>query len=155
MIGHVSPEAAVGGPIAAIRDGDVVEIDTDANRLSVKLSRGELAKRLAGWSAPPPKYTAGVFAKYAALVTSAAEGAVTVAFPAAALPAAAPAAKRGARAARNVRKLAGKAKPAAKKAQKAFATAVKAGKGKLASAKKKARGMPARVRVAVGGRRGR
>jgi hypothetical protein len=152
MIGHVSPEAAVGGPIAALRDGDLVEIDADAGRLSVRLSRGELAKRLARWSPPPPRYTAGVFAKYAALVASAAEGAVTVALP----QPAAPAAKPGARAAaKKVRKLAARAKPAAKKARKALARAVTAGKGRLASAKRKARGVPARVKVAVRGRRGR
>jgi dihydroxy-acid dehydratase len=77
MVGHVAPEAVVGGPLAALRDGDVVVIDTERNRLEVRLARGELARRLARFVPPPPRYTAGVFAKYAALVGSAAEGAVT------------------------------------------------------------------------------
>jgi len=77
MVGHVAPEAAAGGPLAALRDGDVVEIDADRNRLAVKLSSAELARRLARFVPPPPRYTRGVFAKYAALVGSAAEGAVT------------------------------------------------------------------------------
>jgi dihydroxy-acid dehydratase len=77
MIGHVAPEAAVGGPIAALRDGDVVTIDADQELLSVELTDAQLSERLAGWTAPPPRYTSGVFAKYAALVSSAAEGAVT------------------------------------------------------------------------------
>jgi dihydroxy-acid dehydratase len=154
MIGHVAPEAAVGGPIAALRDGDVVEIDAEANRLSVKLSAGELAKRLARWVPPAPKYTSGVFAKYAALVTSAAEGAVTVARPAAATPAPSPARRTPA-----PRPAGGKAKPVAKKAAgkatRALAAAAKAGKGKLALARKKARAVAPRAKVAVRGRRGR
>jgi dihydroxy-acid dehydratase len=77
MIGHVAPEAVVGGPIAALRDGDVVVIDADARRLDVELSPAELAERLARYTPPPPKFARGVFAKYAALVSSAAEGAVT------------------------------------------------------------------------------
>jgi dihydroxy-acid dehydratase len=77
MIGHVAPEAAVGGPIAALRDGDVITIDAEQNRLSVDLTDAQIAERLAGFSAPPPRYTSGVFAKYAALVGSASEGAVT------------------------------------------------------------------------------
>jgi dihydroxy-acid dehydratase len=81
MVGHVAPEAAVGGPIAAVRDGDQVVIDADAGSLAVKLSPAELARRMKGWLAPAPRYATGVFAKYAALVTSAAEGAVTRASP--------------------------------------------------------------------------
>jgi dihydroxy-acid dehydratase len=77
MVGHVAPEAAVGGPLAALRDGDVVEIDADRGRLSVKLTAAELGRRLARVRAPKPRYATGVFAKYAALVGSAAEGAVT------------------------------------------------------------------------------
>jgi len=77
MIGHVAPEAAVGGPIAALRDGDVVEIDAERGTLEVQLSDAELDARLEAWSPPAPRYASGVFAKYAALVTSAAEGAVT------------------------------------------------------------------------------
>jgi len=82
MIGHVAPEAFVGGPIAALRDGDEIAIDAEARRIDVKLSAGEIAKRMKAWRAPTPRYTAGVFAKYAALVSSAAEGAVTRPSPA-------------------------------------------------------------------------
>jgi len=77
MIGHVAPEAAVGGPIAALRDGDEIAIDVEARTIDVKLSPAEFARRMKAWRAPAPRYTAGVFAKYAALVSSAAEGAVT------------------------------------------------------------------------------
>jgi dihydroxy-acid dehydratase len=77
MVGHVAPEAAVGGPIAALRDGDVITIDTERDLLSVELTDAQLSERLASWTPPPPRYTSGVFAKYAALVSSAAEGAVT------------------------------------------------------------------------------
>jgi dihydroxy-acid dehydratase len=77
MVGHVSPEAARGGPLAALEDGDVVILDVEARTLSVELSEDELASRLADWQAPPPRYATGVFAKYAALVSSASEGAVT------------------------------------------------------------------------------
>jgi dihydroxy-acid dehydratase len=77
MVGHVSPEAARGGPLAALEDGDVVVVDVEARTLSVELSEDELASRLADWKAPPPRYATGVFAKYAALVSSASEGAVT------------------------------------------------------------------------------
>jgi dihydroxy-acid dehydratase len=76
MVGHVAPEAVRGGPIAALRDGDVILIDAGARRLDVKLSAGELARRLAAYAPPPPRYASGVFAKYAALVGSAAEGAL-------------------------------------------------------------------------------
>jgi dihydroxy-acid dehydratase len=77
MVGHVSPEAVRGGPIAALQDGDTVVIDVEARELRVELSEDELAARLADWSPPVPRYTDGVFAKYAALVSSASEGAVT------------------------------------------------------------------------------
>jgi dihydroxy-acid dehydratase len=77
MVGHVSPEAARGGPLAAVQDGDMIEIDVEARELRVQLSDDEVAARLRDWTAPPPRYTEGVFAKYAALVSSASEGAVT------------------------------------------------------------------------------
>ncbi|GAC1309828.1 MAG: dihydroxy-acid dehydratase [Vulcanimicrobiaceae bacterium] len=77
MIGHVAPEAAMGGPIAALRDGDIVVIDIANRRLDTEVAAGELAARLGTWSAPAPHYTSGVFAKYAALVSSAADGAIT------------------------------------------------------------------------------
>jgi dihydroxy-acid dehydratase len=77
MAGHVAPEAQVGGPIAALRDGDVVSFDITARRLDVELSDAELKRRLADWKAPPPRYASGVMAKYARHVSSASEGAVT------------------------------------------------------------------------------
>jgi len=77
MVGHVSPEAVRGGPLAALRDGDTVAIDVEARELRVELSDDEIAARLADWGPPPPRYSAGVFAKYAALVSSASEGAIT------------------------------------------------------------------------------
>jgi dihydroxy-acid dehydratase len=77
MIGHVAPEAARGGPIAAIAEGDTVLIDIDARRLEVETDEQELVKRLSQWRAPEPRYKSGVYAKYAALVASASEGAVT------------------------------------------------------------------------------
>jgi len=77
MIGHVAPEAAVGGPIAAVRDGDIINIDTDADRLDVELPPGEIAARLANYQPPAPRFKVGVFAKYTAQVASASDGAVT------------------------------------------------------------------------------
>ena len=77
MVGHVAPEAARGGAIAALREGDTVVIDVEAGQLHVELSDDELAARLADWRPPPPRYESGVLAKYAALVSSASEGAVT------------------------------------------------------------------------------
>ncbi|MFN0088625.1 MAG: dihydroxy-acid dehydratase [Blastocatellia bacterium] len=77
MIGHVAPEAAVGGPIAALREGDIVVIDIDNRKLEAELSDQEIRARLAEWKPPAPNYTSGVFHKYAALVSSAAEGAIT------------------------------------------------------------------------------
>jgi dihydroxy-acid dehydratase len=81
MVGHVSPEAARGGPLAALEDGDPIVIDVEAREVRVELSADELEARLRGWEPPPPRYTTGVFAKYAALVSSASEGAVTKAWP--------------------------------------------------------------------------
>jgi dihydroxy-acid dehydratase len=77
MVGHVAPEAARGGPIAALQDGDIVIVDVEARRLDVDLPDGELERRLASWAPPAPKYATGVFAKYANSVSSASEGAVT------------------------------------------------------------------------------
>jgi dihydroxy-acid dehydratase len=75
-IGHVSPEAAVGGPIGLIQDGDIVEIDIPAGKLNVRLGEDELARRRAAWKPPAPRFTKGCLAKYAAMVTSADSGAV-------------------------------------------------------------------------------
>jgi len=77
MLGHVAPEAALGGPLAVLRDGDVVTIDIDARRIDADVPAADLAERLARWQAPKPRYTSGVMAKYAALVSSAADGAIT------------------------------------------------------------------------------
>jgi dihydroxy-acid dehydratase len=77
MIGHVAPEAADGGPIAALRNGDTIVIDIKKRRLDVELSAAELKKRLKGVKRPKPRYTWGVLAKYARLVSSASDGAVT------------------------------------------------------------------------------
>jgi len=77
MIGHAAPEAAMGGPLAALRDGDTVVIDIERRRLDTEVAAGELSERLRSWQAPKPHYTTGVFAKYAALVSSAADGAIT------------------------------------------------------------------------------
>lgn len=75
-IGHISPEAREGGNIALIQDGDIIEIDIPNRTLNVKLSEEELAERKAAWVCPPPKVKSGYLARYAALVTSAATGAV-------------------------------------------------------------------------------
>jgi dihydroxy-acid dehydratase len=77
MAGHVAPEAAVGGPIAAVRNGDIIVFDVARRRLDLDVPDDELQKRLADWQAPAPHYTGGVFAKYARLVSSASVGAVT------------------------------------------------------------------------------
>jgi dihydroxy-acid dehydratase len=77
MAGHVAPEAPHGGPIAAVREGDVIKFDINARRLDIDLSDEEIEKRVAEWEAPPPKYTSGVMAKYARSVSSASKGAVT------------------------------------------------------------------------------
>jgi dihydroxy-acid dehydratase len=76
MVGHVAPEAARGGPLAALRDGDAVTIDVDAGALHVALTDDEVAERLAAWAPPAPRYDSGVFARYRASVGSASEGAV-------------------------------------------------------------------------------
>jgi dihydroxy-acid dehydratase len=77
MAGHVAPEAAHGGPIAAVRDGDSIVFDVKARRLDVEISESEMNARLSRWTAPAPRYTTGVMAKYAKLVSSASQGAVT------------------------------------------------------------------------------
>ena len=77
MIGHVAPEAALGGPIALVEEGDTVTIDVDRRALDLNVDEAVLAERRARWTAPKPRYESGVMAKYAALVSSASEGAVT------------------------------------------------------------------------------
>jgi dihydroxy-acid dehydratase len=77
MAGHVAPEAAVGGPIAALRNGDIVTFDIPKRRLDVELKAAEIKQRLKKWKKPKPHYTSGVMAKYAELVSSASRGAVT------------------------------------------------------------------------------
>jgi dihydroxy-acid dehydratase len=77
MVGHVAPEAAVGGPIAAVKDGDTIVLDVKRRRLDVALSAAEIRKRLKAARPPKPRYTSGALAKYARLVSSASEGAVT------------------------------------------------------------------------------
>src|SRR5713101_1574749 len=77
MVGHVSPEAARGGPIAALQEGDTIVFDIEARHLDAELSDADIAARLSNWVEPAPHYTSGVFAKYAALVSSASEGAIT------------------------------------------------------------------------------
>ena len=77
MAGHVAPEAANGGPIAAVCDGDKITFDLPKRTLSVDLTDAEIQKRMANWKAPKPRYTHGVFAKYAALVSSSSLGAIT------------------------------------------------------------------------------
>ena len=77
MAGHVAPEAAKGGPIAALRNGDSIVFDVPGRRLDVELSTDEIKNRLSQWTPPAPRYTTGVMAKYARHVSSASEGAVT------------------------------------------------------------------------------
>ena len=77
MIGHVAPEAALGGPIAVVREGDPIVIDVDRKALDLEVSAEEIQQRLASWTPPAPRYRGGVMAKYAALVSSASRGAVT------------------------------------------------------------------------------
>jgi dihydroxy-acid dehydratase len=77
MIGHVAPEAALGGPIGLVAEGDEIVIDVEARRLDLNVPEAVLAERRAAWTAPAPRYAGGVMAKYAALVSSASEGAVT------------------------------------------------------------------------------
>ncbi len=77
MVGHVAPEASVGGPIALLQEGDIVTLDVEANTIHANVSDEELTRRRGEWVAPAPHYTTGVMAKYAASVTSASEGAIT------------------------------------------------------------------------------
>jgi len=77
MIGHIAPEAALGGPIAVVEEGDTIVIDVDRKALDLEVPAEVVAERLAGWSPRPPRYAGGVLAKYAAMVGSASEGAVT------------------------------------------------------------------------------
>src|SRR5437764_2852337 len=77
MAGHVSPEAALGGPITGVRDGDMIRFDVKKQLLEVELDASVLRQRMSEWKAPQPRYTTGVFAKYAALVWSASQGAIT------------------------------------------------------------------------------
>jgi dihydroxy-acid dehydratase len=77
MAGHVAPEAAMGGPIAAIREGDTVIFDIPNRTLSIDVPQEEIDERMRSWSAPEPKYKRGVFRKYADSVSSASLGAVT------------------------------------------------------------------------------
>jgi dihydroxy-acid dehydratase len=87
MAGHVAPEAALGGPIAAVEEGDTIVIDIDNRRLDLDVPEDVIRARMDAWREPAPKYTTGVFAKYAALVSSAAEGAITAPIPMAGPPA--------------------------------------------------------------------
>jgi dihydroxy-acid dehydratase len=75
-VGHVAPEAAVGGPIGLVADGDAIVLDVDDRRLDVEIDADELERRRAGWKTPTPRYTTGALAKYARLVSTAARGAV-------------------------------------------------------------------------------
>jgi dihydroxy-acid dehydratase len=77
MVAHMAPEAALGGPLAAVRDGDMINIDVATRRIDVEVGEEEIAARLATWRAPEPRYPTGVFAKYAATVSSASRGAIT------------------------------------------------------------------------------
>jgi dihydroxy-acid dehydratase len=77
MVGHVAPEAATGGPIALLRDGDIVAIDVASRAIEMDVPTAELEARRAAWTAPPLRYESGVMGKYARLVSSAAEGAIT------------------------------------------------------------------------------
>jgi dihydroxy-acid dehydratase len=77
MAGHVAAEAARGGPIAAVHDGDFIVFDIEKRELNVEISKEELADRMKGWQPPEPHYKRGVMAKYANMVSSAAKGAVT------------------------------------------------------------------------------
>src|SRR5579872_5399414 len=77
MIGHVSPEAALGGPIAAVHEGDMIRIDVNQRVLEMEISDSEIQRRMSQWKSPKPRFATGVFGKYAALVHSASEGAIT------------------------------------------------------------------------------
>ena len=77
MIGHVAPEAMLGGPLALLREGDVVAVDVAQRSINVELDEAELARRRAAWQAPPPHYSSGVMAKYARIAAQANDGAAT------------------------------------------------------------------------------
>jgi dihydroxy-acid dehydratase len=77
VVGHITPEAFMGGPIAIVKEGDRITIDAEKRAIDLEVGDGEIARRLAKWKKPKPRYTRGVLAKYAALVSSASEGAVT------------------------------------------------------------------------------
>jgi dihydroxy-acid dehydratase len=77
VVGHITPEAQVGGTIALVKNGDRITIDAVKRTITLEVSEAELARRRKAWKAPKPRYTHGVLAKYAALVSSASEGAVT------------------------------------------------------------------------------
>ncbi|MCB1088400.1 MAG: dihydroxy-acid dehydratase, partial [Verrucomicrobiae bacterium] len=77
VIGHITPEAFVGGPLAIVKDGDPISIDAEKREITLGVSKKEIDTRLKAWKQPRPNYTRGVLAKYAKLVSSASEGAVT------------------------------------------------------------------------------
>jgi len=77
VVGHISPEAQVGGPLAIIKNGDPIVIDADKREINLDIPKREIKARLSAWKPPKPRYTAGVLAKYASAVSSASEGAVT------------------------------------------------------------------------------
>ena len=77
VVGHITPEAYVGGPLAIIENGDTITIDAETNELKLDINEHEIARRLESWKQPVPRYTRGVLAKYAKLVNSASQGAVT------------------------------------------------------------------------------
>ena len=77
VIGHVTPEAFVGGPLALVKNGDKISIDAEKREMKLHITKKEMAERKKNWKQPKPRYTKGVLAKYAKLVNSASEGAVT------------------------------------------------------------------------------
>ncbi len=77
VVGHITPEAFEGGPLAIVRDGDTITIDAQARRIDLELPAGEIEARLSKWTQPAPRYTRGVLAKYARVVQPASVGAVT------------------------------------------------------------------------------
>jgi dihydroxy-acid dehydratase len=76
-VGHIAPEAAVGGPIAAVEEGDIINLDIQKRTIDLEVPQSTLQDRLTKWKTPAPRYSTGVFAKYVALVGSASEGALT------------------------------------------------------------------------------
>ena len=77
VVGHITPEAALGGPLAVVKNGDIITIDANKRALTLDVSKADIAARLAKWKAPKPNYTRGVLAKYAKHVSTASLGAVT------------------------------------------------------------------------------